>query len=175
MRKVWIYSVLVGALAIALGAGSWATAGGGKKNVDADLDGTSEPPVVSSTGTGTLEATIDDDADTISYTLSYAGLEGTTTLFAHIHLGQRSVNGGVSAFLCGGGDKPPCTPTSGTISGVIDPLDVIGPTGQGLAPGEFDELVQAIRAGDTYANVHTNKHPGGEVRGQINDAAGSDD
>jgi hypothetical protein len=44
---------------------------------------------------------------------------------------------------------------------------VIGPTGQGIAPGEFAELVRAIRAGATYANVHTDKHPTGEIRGHI--------
>lgn len=175
MRKAWFYSVLAGVLAIALGAGSWAVAGSGKKSVDADLAGPTEVPVVSSTGIGTLEASIDDDDDTISYTLSYAGLEGATTLFAHIHLGQRSVNGGISAFLCGGGDKPPCPPTAGTVSGVIDVTDVIGPTAQGIAPGEFDELVRAIRGGQTYGNVHTNKHPGGEIRGQINDDNQRDD
>jgi hypothetical protein len=55
------------------------------------------------------------------------------------------------------------------VEGVIDPTDVIGPAGQGLAAGEFAELVRAMRAGMTYANVHTNKHPGGDIRGQIQD------
>ncbi len=34
-------------------------------------------------------------------------------------------------------------------------------------PGEFDELVSALRAGATYVNVHTDGRPGGEIRGQI--------
>jgi hypothetical protein len=41
---------------------------------------------------------------------------------------------------------------------------------QGSGAGEptaFEELVRAIRAGFTYANVHTTRWPGGEVRGQI--------
>jgi hypothetical protein len=33
--------------------------------------------------------------------------------------------------------------------------------------GEFDEVIAAMRAGVTYANVHTAQFPGGEVRGQI--------
>jgi len=53
------------------------------------------------------------------------------------------------------------------VTGVIDAADVIGPAGQGIAPGEFNELVRAIRSGNTYANVHTNMYPGGEIRGQI--------
>ena len=44
---------------------------------------------------------------------------------------------------------------------------MIGPANQGIAAGEFDELVRAIRAGVTYANVHSEKFPGGEIRGQI--------
>jgi len=142
---------------------------GGARHVRADLNGYQEVPSISTTGEGSFTASIDDDNRLIFYELSYAALEGTTTLQAHIHLGQRSVNGAVSTFLCGGGDKPSCPPTSGTVEGIIDAADVTGPAAQGIAPGEFEELVRAIRAGHTYANVHTNKHPGGEIRGQIHD------
>ena len=40
---------------------------------------------------------------------------------------------------------------------------------RGIEAGAFEEFVEAIRAGHTYANVHTNKWPGGEIRGPIND------
>jgi hypothetical protein len=50
-----------------------------------------------------------------------------------------------------------------------------GGTPVGIAPGEFDELIAAIRAGATYANVHTVGRPGGEIRGQIGRADASDD
>ena len=40
-------------------------------------------------------------------------------------------------------------------------------TGQGILAGEFDELVEAIRAGATYANVHSTEFPPGEIRDQI--------
>jgi len=73
-----------------------------------------------------------------------------------------TIAGGVAAFLCGGGSKPaPCVPGT-TISGTIMPADVIGPAGQGIAPGEWNELVAAIRAGVAYANVHSTTQPGGE-------------
>jgi hypothetical protein len=32
---------------------------------------------------------------------------------------------------------------------------------------EFDELLRAMRAGRTYVNVHSDKHPGGEIRGKL--------
>lgn len=141
------------------------------QKVKARLGPFGEVPAVSSTGSGEFTATVGDD--TIEYELTYAGLEGTTVVAAHIHLGQKDVNGGVSAFLCGGGDKPPC-PLEGTVRGTIDADDVIGPVGQGIAAGELAELIAAIRAGQTYANVHTNKHPGGEIRGQIREDSGRD-
>ncbi|MGH9966328.1 MAG: CHRD domain-containing protein [Pyrinomonadaceae bacterium] len=158
---------------------TWVSADGGKdgdNTIRARLIGYEETPLsLSTTGRGNLRARIDDAAQTITYRLSYSNLEGTTTLAAHIHLGQRRTTGGVSAFLCGGGDKPACTPTAGTITGVIDAADVIGPTGQGIAAGEFNELVRAIRSGYAYANVHTNKYPTGEIRGQIRGDDNDDD
>ena len=53
--------------------------------------------------------------------------------------------------------------------GTITPAQVDRPGDQGIAAGEFDELVRAMRAGVTYANIHTTAHPGGEIRGQIGD------
>ena len=94
---------------------------------------------------------------------------GGSVLFAHIHFGARGVNGGVIAFLCGGGSKPACPP-SGTVSGTIVAADIVGPNAQGIETGSFDEAVRAIRAGAVYANVHTTRWSGGEIRGQVNDA-----
>ena len=172
MRKRRLVGVLIFAIPALLAAMAVAVTGdGGKTHFKAELNGYEETPSVSSTGFGSFDARI--EGETITYTLTYDALEGTTTLAAHIHLGQRGVAGGVIAFLCGGGDKPACPATGGTVSGTIDAADVIGPVGQGIAAGEFDEVVRALRAGNVYANVHTNKHGGGEIRGQANDANNS--
>ena len=40
--------------------------------------------------------------------------------------------------------------------------------GQGIAAGEFAELLRAIRTGNSYVNVHNDKHPGGVIRAQLN-------
>jgi hypothetical protein len=54
------------------------------------------------------------------------------------------------------------------LNGTLTSTNVVGPGGaQQLLPGQFDQLVRAIRAGATYANVHTAASPGGEIRGQI--------
>jgi CHRD domain-containing protein len=129
----------------------------------ASMNGYLETPSVSTTARGQFRATI--NARSITYRLQYRDLS-TPPLFAHIHLGRPDVMGGVSVFLCGGGSKPAC-PASGTVTGTIVPADVIGPSGQGIAAGEFAELVRAIRNGATYANLHTEMFPGGEIRGNI--------
>jgi len=144
--------------------------GGNSNSFKARLSGNQEVPAISSTGAGEFRARLRNDR--LDYSLSYDALEGNTTLFAHIHIGQKSVNGGVAAFLCGGGGKPACPNTGGTVEGSIVAADVIGPAGQGVAAAEFAEMIQMMRSGDAYANVHTNKHAPGEIRGQIKRGGG---
>jgi hypothetical protein len=173
MRKRRLFSALIFAVPVVL-AGTFAVAGdSGKSQFKADtLTGYQEiagSGTVSTVGTGTFEAQLDGDA--INYTLTYDELEGGALLFAHIHFGARGVNGGVIAFLCGGGNKPACPPSPATVSGTIVASDVIGPNAQGIEPGSFDEVVRAVRAGAVYANVHTTRWGAGEIRGQINDAS----
>jgi len=57
------------------------------------------------------------------------------------------------------------TITAAHVSGQVIPAN--GNGGQGIQPGEFAELIKPFRAGKTYANVHTTKFPGGEVRSQL--------
>lgn len=161
MKKLWIVAV-VGLVAVIASPTMLADRG---RSVRAELSGPNEVPSVSTTGHGAFRAWL--RADAIEFELSYEELEGTATTGAHIHLGKEATNGGVIAFLCGGGTKPPCTPTSGFFAGTIVAADVTGPTGQGIAAGEFDEVLRAFRDDAIYANVHTNKHPGGEIRGQV--------
>jgi hypothetical protein len=151
------------------GVAALGNAGGDRKSnsLKADLEGYEEVPAISTTGTGELRIRIAEDDSSFDYELSYEALEGTTTSASHIHLGQKGVNGGVSVFFCGGDGRPPCTPTAGTFSGTVTASNVLGPAAQGIAAGEFAELLRAMRAGMVYVNVHTNKHPGGEIRGQI--------
>ena len=165
--------VLAGAsYAVAQGTGQTPDNGPGnpgrEERAHAELNGYQEVPSVSTTGFGEFTAIVDDETQTITYTLTYAAVQGVATA-AHIHLGQRSVNGGVSAFLCGGGDKPPCPLVAGTVTDVITPAEVVGPALQGIEPGSMPELIRAIRAGATYVNVHSTRFPNGEIRAQIAD------
>ena len=182
-KRTAAVALVAGAIAV-FAVGSYATADSGKKNLSSGpmsgyLEGAPTGPV-STAATGSFEATIDDAAGEIHYTLSYSGLEGDVRQ-AHIHFGQRSVNAGISAWLCetatnqSPSASTPTCPASGTVTGTITPLEVVGPTAQGITAGELDELVAALRAGRAYANVHSSLFPGGEIRGQINDDDQRDD
>lgn len=142
------------------------------------LRGFEEVPAVSTIARGDFKAKINRDETEIAYELSYADLEGGVTQ-AHIHLGQRHTNGGISVWLCSNLASPPtpagtqpCPPPPATITGVITAADVTGPTAQGIEPGAFAELIRAIRADSTYVNVHSSKFPGGEIRSQIDNDDG---
>jgi hypothetical protein len=157
------------AVALAAYAANGSNAGTqSKSSVKSDvMTGYQETPGVSSVAFGSFTAEIDETTQTITFELTYVGLEAPATA-AHVHFGNRSTAGGISAFLCGGGGKPPCPP-AGTVTGTITAADVIGPTLQGIEPGQMPELIRAMRAGETYANVHTSKFPAGEIRAQISD------
>jgi hypothetical protein len=93
---------------------------------------------------------------------------------AHIHLGAAGVNAPVVAFLFGN-----VAPAGGRIDGVlatgaITAASLVGP----LGGATLATLIQAMKDGVTYVNVHTNDgvaptntgpgdFPGGEIRGQI--------
>jgi CHRD domain len=140
------------------------------RNFRAGLDGFHETPLsLSTNGTGSFRARLNHDGDQLTYELQYSGLEGGNVLFAHVHIGQMGTTGGVMFFLCGGGGQPACPNSPATVTGTVTAANVIGPAGQGVAPGEFEAAIDAMREGSAYANVHTTVYPSGEIRGQINE------
>jgi hypothetical protein len=85
---------------------------------------------------------------TLKWTLTFAHLSGPATA-AHIHSGVRGKAGSVAVALCG-----PCiSPASGTV------------------PGVTQAQLTDMLAGKDYANVHTDRNPNGEIRGQITHTA----
>jgi len=146
----------------------------------AHLEGFQEVPVVSTVAKGDFRGVINPSDTSITYEFSYSGLQGNVTQ-AHIHIGQRNVNGGIVIWLCQTAANPApasipsvpqCTAGSGDFSGTITSADVVatpGPPngGQQIFTGDFAMVLAAIRAGRAYANVHSNLSPSGEIRGQI--------
>jgi hypothetical protein len=135
----------------------------------AKLIGFQEVPALLSTAEGEFEATVDASRTTMTFTVSYSGLMADATQ-SHIHIGQRGVNGGVMIFFCQNppaAGRQPCPLREGTVTGTVSAADVIGPLAQGINPGNFDNVISAIQSGQIYANVHSTRWPGGEIRGQV--------
>lgn len=148
----------------------------------ARLSGFNESPPKATLGSGTLKATFKPNASggVISYTLTYSGLT-TPAFMAHFHFGQPAVNGGIFIWLCGNptdpnappvpAGTPPCPPGNTsqtvTVTGDIEADDISAVPGQNVSPGDMATALKIIEAGDAYVNVHSDKFPAGEIRGQV--------
>jgi hypothetical protein len=153
----------------------------------ATLRGLGEAPPVATQASGSFSATLSSDGATLSYTVTYTNLNAQV-LFSHIHFGLTKEVGGVMVFLCGpaaganggppaGFPNPPACPdtTSGTVSGTVTAANVVGPNSQGITPGaDFAKVVQAMREGAAYVNIHSMRSPGGEIRGPVRAGDGDD-
>ncbi len=178
MRRLGLFIAVV-----ALVSASTVVLAQGFKRISELLIGYEEVPVVSTGASGEFHARISNDGSQIDYELKYSDLEGTVQQ-AHIHLGQKGVNGGITVFLCSNlGNGPagtqPCPPSPATITGTLAAADVspnipatLAARNQGINTGEIEELIKAIRAGATYVNVHSTTWPGGEIRSQIDGNSG---
>ncbi len=160
------------ALLIALFASVGAAAAGDNDNFVARLTGNEEVPSRDTLAQGQAIFHLSDDETELEYRLIVANIENVVA--SHIHVGAVGVNGPVVAFLAG-----PFPAAGGRTDGVlatgtITEADLVGP----LAGHPFSDLINAIKAGNTYVNVHTNDgeapintgpgdFPGGEIRGQI--------
>jgi hypothetical protein len=145
-------------------------------NFGARLRGFEETPVpISTVGQGFLFATLNDAGTELTYSLVYFGTETNVTQ-AHIHFGQPGISGGIVLFFCtnlappAGVPLPPACPNGpgiNQVTGTLTAANVIAQTAQGIAAGDFTEVINAMKAGISYANVHTTGVPSGEIRGHI--------
>lgn len=139
-----------------------------------------------STGSGRVTLKIDKQNREIDYELTYDFPDAAATPVvgaqfvnqAHLHFGQKHTTGGINVWLCQSADNPApavasatpmCPSSSGTVTGTIQPAQVLALAGQGFPAGEdgFDALLEALQSDAIYANVHTDRFPSGEIRGQV--------
>jgi hypothetical protein len=142
-----------------------------------------------STGSGQLTLKIDKQNRMIEYELTYDFPDAAATPItgaqfvnqAHLHFGQKHTTGAINVWLCQSGDNPApaavaattptCPSPSGRVTGTITPAKVLALAGQGFPAGQdgFDALLEALQNEAIYGNVHTDKFPSGEIRGQFGD------
>jgi Cu/Zn superoxide dismutase len=84
----------------------------------------------------------------LTYRVTYANLSSPFKA-AHFHMGQEGTNGGV-----------------------VMPINFVGNTSQGTWTGIPDSVIAAMLKGGIYLNIHSNKYPNGEIRGQLKMANG---
>jgi CHRD domain len=162
---IWTIAALAASLLAAPAAHSQTT-----ERFSATLSGAEEVPPINTSGTAAFDMTI--QPGTITFSLMFSGLSSNLA-FAHLHFAPSKVAGGVMIFLCGGGGQPACpAATSGTITGTITAANVTGPTTQGIAPGDLDSALEAVRDSLSYANMHTANFGGGEIRGHVGHSKG---
>lgn len=125
------------------------------------LKGANEVPPVITNATGSVIVTISPDESAVHYRLSATGFTTPVTQ-AHFHLAPAGVNGPVVAFLYH--ISQPAGRSGGVFAqGTITAANLIGP----LAGMSITDLIDAIRAGNIYVNVHSTARPPGEIRGQL--------
>jgi hypothetical protein len=110
----------------------------------ADLSGKAETPPNDSAGTGMADVSYDTDAKTLSWTITYSGLTGDAKA-AHFH-GPAAV----------GAKAAPVVPIEGNLASPIAGTATL-----------TDQQAADLQNGLWYFNIHTEKYPDGEIRGQL--------
>lgn len=136
------------------------------QNFTAHLTGDQEVPPRETLATGQATFQLSKDGTELSYKLIVANLDNLH--MAHIHIAPAGSNGGVVVWLYP--SAPPMMLIPGTTNGilaqgVITQANMVG-TGPNLGL-TFEGLIEKIKEGNAYVNVHTSQFGGGEIRGQI--------
>jgi hypothetical protein len=132
--------IAVAAALVGLAAGA---AQAETKTFSAKLDGANEVPANDTKGTGEVQATLDTSSKVLTYKANYSGLTGPA-MAAHFHgPAMPGANAGPIVMV-----KPVANPISGEAT-------------------LTDAQIADLEAGKWYFNIHTQAHPGGEIRGQL--------
>ena len=138
-RLRWTFAAALGATVIAL-AGCAAILS--TKRVDVFLSGAEQVPPVITGATGNGILIVEENLGVSGYVI----VSGMAPVAAHIHTGARGSNGGIAIGLVKVADNK---------------WEV--PTGAKFSSAQY----QAFLAGETYVNVHSAAHRGGEIRAQL--------
>ena len=106
------------------------------------LRGNNEIPANTSSATGTANVTVSEDCG-VSAKVTVSGMTATA---AHIHTGAAGANGPVAVPFTKTGENSFEAPSGAKMNA---------------------DQCAAYKAGNTYVNVHSAAHPGGEIRAQL--------
>lgn len=111
------------------------------------FSGANEVPAVTTSATGTLNATYNRNTRVLTLNMTYSGLSSAATMW-HVHKGAVGVSG---------------DPVAGLDFGTL-----------GASPFSWSDTLTTTQEADLmndlyYVNIHTVDHPTGEIRAQLND------
>jgi len=130
-----------------------------EKSFKALLVGSESVPAVETMAKGDATFTFMKDDKALKYYVTVSDIENVTA--AHIHMGKTGENGPPVALIT---NEKKSGKFSGTLAeGTITEKELMG----SLMGKTVKDLVKEIKAGNAYLNVHTEKYPNGEIRGQI--------
>ncbi|MGQ0550195.1 MAG: CHRD domain-containing protein [Armatimonadota bacterium] len=140
--------------------------GGSLATFEAFLNGANVVPPVSVSSTG--RAPIDVEGQQTRYSINLFAMSSTVTA-AHVHgPAGGGVNAGIIVTLFSGSAAPPVN--GQLVQGTFDASSINPASGV-----SWQQLMELMRTGGAYVDVHTSAFPGGEVRGQIHPRAGVED
>ncbi|SHI38810.1 CHRD domain-containing protein [Algibacter luteus] len=137
----------------------------GKLNFTTHLSGDNEVPAKETKATGQVIVRVSKDESSVYFKLIVANVQ-TNISGSHFHMAPAGTNGGVVVNLLNASDFTPQTeaPVNGVLAeGTITESNLAGD----FAGNPLSDLISAIRAGNIYINVHTDKYGSGELRGQL--------
>ena len=132
----------------------------GEQKFAATLSAQEEVPPTNSQATGMAEFTV--MGDNVQYSVNASNIQSVTA--GHIHSGKQGENGPIVVTLFNYDSPMNQVAEQGSIT--ADKLE--GP----MAGKQLSDLATAMSNGETYANVHTEQNPNGEIRGQIMSSSG---
>jgi hypothetical protein len=135
----------------------------------APMTNQAEVPPPPSPGRGIASFVLSGDGTLLYFSVSVTDLSSPATA-ADIHLGSPGAEGDVIVNLCGDGSTQACASNGLLASGSIDSSNLAGP----MAGRTLDDLLAALESNATYVNVHSERFPNGEIRGQVR-GLGADD
>jgi CHRD domain len=128
------------------------------------LTGDQQVPAVSTTAFGFAEVRLSENNSTLSFEVVVCNIANVTA--SHIHVGASGTNGPV--VLPFFGSPPLFNSTRGCdtlAQGTRISTDLVARPAAGI--NTWSDFINALMTGNTYVNVHTTAHPGGEIRGQL--------
>jgi len=139
--------------------------------------GENEVPPRDTRAKGEATFVVSQDGESVHYTLTVSQIENP--FMAHIHMAAPGVNGPIVQWLFPGTTVLPGPTGIGLTSGLLATGSFTSATFVGTLTGHpMADLLNAIRSGNAYVNVHTNNgiagsplapgnFPGGEIRAQL--------